>query len=61
MGKNEKILNFEKKNLKKNLKKKKFRFRKKKFRLQYRNSTLVSVPDTDTEFRSNTTEQSIKG
>jgi hypothetical protein len=49
-----KILNFEKKKLKK------ISFGKKKIRLRYRyrNSTLVSVPDTDTEFRSDTNEMS---
>ena len=48
-----KILNLKKK-IEKILKKKKNQFRKKKFWLRYRNSTLVSVPNTDTEFRSDT-------
>ena len=48
-------MGYMRKNLKKRLKKK-FRFRKKKFRLwyRYRNWTLVSVPDTETWFRSYT-------
>ena len=34
----------------------KLQFRLKRFRHRYRNSVLVSVPNTDTEFRSHTTK-----